>query len=127
MSMRSVMVIDDSDADQYLAKKSIAKYDSGIEVLKAYDGQEALDILGKLPTQPEVIFLDINMPRMNGHEFLAEYEKWENRSPVIVMLTSSDQKEDKERSMAYKCVKEYFTKPLVFSTLERVEKLVSGS
>lgn len=127
MSMRSVMVVDDSEADQYLAKKSIAKYDSGIEVLKAYDGQEALDILGKLPTQPEVIFLDINMPRMNGHEFLAEYEKWENRSPVIVMLTSSDQKEDKERSMAYKCVKEYFTKPLVFSTLERVEKLVSGS
>jgi len=59
-------------------------------VLQAYDGQEALEVLKDLDTQPDVIFLDINMPRMNGHEFLEEYSKWDKCSVVIIMLTSSD-------------------------------------
>lgn len=120
MTMKSVMIIDDSEGDQFLAKDIIEQFDSNIEILQAYDGQEALEILGDLPQQPNLIFLDINMPRMNGHEFLEEYETWENQTVVVIMLTSSDQEQDKEKSMAHKCVKNYFTKPLDLSALEAV-------
>ncbi|RKQ69023.1 response regulator receiver domain-containing protein [Litorimonas taeanensis] len=118
--MRTVMIVDDSEPDQYLAKDAIEEFDSSINILQAYDGQEALDLLMELPEQPHVIFLDINMPRMNGHEFLAEYETWENRSAVVIMLTSSDQDEDKAKSRAHKSVIDYFTKPMSASSLEKV-------
>ena len=121
--MHSVMIIDDSEADQFLAKYAIEEFDPDINVLQAYDGQEALEVLKDLDTQPDVIFLDINMPRMNGHEFLEEYSKWDNCSVVIIMLTSSDQEIDKEKSTAYASVVAYFTKPLDIDSLAKVLQL----
>ena len=115
--MGSVMIVDDSESDQFLSKVIIEKLNPDIKILQAYDGQEALEILADLPKQPDVIFLDINMPRMNGHEFLEKYKTWEEQATVVIMLTSSDQERDKEKSMAYKCVKKYFTKPLDTSAL----------
>lgn len=112
------MIVDDSEADQFLAKLIIEGFDPDIEILQAYDGQEALEILKDLPKQPDVIFLDINMPRMNGHEFLAEYDTWDVKSQIIIMLTSSSQEQDKEKSLAHKCVKQYFEKPLDSVSLE---------
>lgn len=120
MGMISVMVVDDSEADQMLAKMIIEEFDESIEVLQAYDGEEALEILEKRSKQPDVIFLDINMPRMNGHEFLDKYDAWENTTTVVIMLTSSDQVWDKEKSMAHQCVKKYFTKPLETAYLEEI-------
>ncbi|NKC01953.1 MAG: response regulator [Pseudomonadales bacterium] len=124
MSISSVMIVDDSEPDQFIAKNNVEKFDNSIEVLQAYDGQEALEILAELPTQPDFIFLDINMPRMNGHEFLEEYETWEDNTVVVVMLTSSDQEQDKEKSLAYTCVKKYFSKPLDQSLLVDVVDLL---
>ena len=112
MNIKSVMIIDDSEMDQYLAKYMIEKYDNNIQILQTYDGEEALEVLKSIPKQPDLIFLDINMPRMNGHEFLEVYDNWEGHSEVVIMLTSSDQEQDKERSMAFKCVKKYCIKPI---------------
>lgn len=114
------MIIDDNEADQFLTKLIVEEFDSNIESLQAYDGQEALDILSKLPKQPSVILLDINMPRMDGHEFLHEYTQWTEQTAVVVMLTSSDQEQDKEKSLSYKCVKQYITKPLKPTALETI-------
>lgn len=124
--MHSVMIIDDSEPDQYLAQHVIEEFDPNIKILSAYDGQEALDVLRDLPQQPDVIFLDINMPRMNGHEFLEEYETWDNRSVIIIMLTSSDQDLDKEKSKAHNSVIDYFTKPLDVSKLKKVPELLAS-
>jgi len=118
MSIKSIMIIDDSEMDQYLAKYMIKKYDASIETLQTYDGQEALEVLQSLEKQPDLIFLDINMPRMNGHEFLEKYDNWEGRSEVVIMLTSSDQEQDKEKSMAFKCVKKYCIKPMELPDLK---------
>ena len=120
MTMKTVMIIDDSETDQYLSTHIIKKYDANIEILQAYDGEEALEILKALPIQPDLIFLDINMPRMNGHEFLEVYDKWEKRSEVIIMLTSSDQEQDKENSLAYQCVKKYYVKPIGIIDLKTI-------
>lgn len=124
MNLSCVMIIDDSEADQYLCMRTIEEYNSDIKLLRAYDGQEALEILNVVEQKPDVIFLDINMPRMDGHEFLEHYNKREeDKSAVIVMLTSSNQERDKEKSRAYKCVKKYLLKPLDNLILDEIAAL----
>jgi CheY-like chemotaxis protein len=122
--MKSVMIVDDSEADQYLAQDVIEQFDPNIEIHQAFDGKEALEKLSVLDPQPDVIFLDINMPRMNGHEFLEVYSQWENHSKVVIMLTSSDQDYDKEKSKAHNTVINYFIKPLQLEALKSIVPLV---
>jgi CheY-like chemotaxis protein len=120
------LVIDDSETDQFICSCILEEYNGDIEILKAYDGKEGLEILADLDTPPEIILLDINMPRMNGHEFLAEYTKThENPASVVVMLTSSSQERDKEDSMQYKFVKEYQEKPLSVEAIQKLAALIS--
>lgn len=121
MKISCVMLVDDSESDQFICKSLLERHDAELTILQAYDGQEALEILESTENKPEIIFLDINMPRMNGHEFLAEYNKTEyDKSIVIAMLTSSQQKTDKENSAAYTCVKHYLVKPLGLPDLQTI-------
>lgn len=120
MTLATVMIVDDSEADHFICNHTLKKYNSNINIIAAYDGQEALDILAETEVHPQVIFLDINMPRMNGHEFLEKYSEiyGDKRCSVVVMLTSSDQENDKQQSMAYKSVVDYFTKPLSVQAID---------
>ncbi len=118
MDVNCVLVVDDSAADQFITKRLLATFDSSIAVLQAYDGDEALRLLDTLAKSPDLILLDINMPAMNGHEFLEEYTSREMQAAVVVMLTSSDQESDRERALAHKCVRRYIIKPLEVSDLE---------
>lgn len=130
MILSSVMVVDDSEADQFICDHILRKHNLNIDILTAYDGEEALAVLKNADNLPQLIFLDINMPRMNGHEFLEKYSNTYDlsQSPVVVMLTSSDHKEDIDKSMAFDAVSEYFTKPLDLDALsdfyEKNKKLI---
>lgn len=119
MVLSSVLVVDDSEADHFICDYILKKHNPDIEILTAQDGEEALAVLASADKPPQVIFLDINMPRMNGHEFLEAYASIydPNKAPVVVMLTSSDQKQDVDSSMAYEAVIEYLTKPLDLEVL----------
>ena len=123
MDIKKVMVVDDSEADQFLTQSIIEKYDDTIEIFQAYDGIEALDMLIEKKMKPDIIFLDINMPRMNGLEFLEEYAKHTSQQNVVTMLTSSDQENDKKISMSYDFVMNYFIKLLNQEDLERLHKM----
>ena len=78
--LKSVLLIDDNKADNFIHKAYIMKH-GGVETIEMVTGgEEALKFLtskasGEYP-RPELIFLDINMPRMNGWEFLEEYDLW---------------------------------------------------
>ncbi len=125
--IQRVLVIDDSETDQFICSCILEEYNNDIEILKAYDGKEGLEILAQLDKPPEMILLDINMPRMNGHEFLAEYTKMHSDpASVVVMLTSSSQERDKEESMQYKFVKQYQEKPLSVEAVQKLESLLKG-
>lgn len=115
----TVMVVDDCDVAQMIAAVEIEQADPTIAIVEAYDGQEALDKLKAMPFQPDLIFLDINMPRMNGHEFLEAYQSVCPQSRVA-MMSSSGLDEDKRRAAQHACVKHYFTKPFVQHHIEQV-------
>ncbi|MCD1263869.1 response regulator [Shinella sp. AETb1-6] len=123
MKIQSILVVDDDENDQFICEYTIRKYDPAIHVLKAFDGAEALDVLRG--DTPDAIILDINMPVMNGFEFLDRYaEEFEVHAPIVAMLTSSRLGKDRERAMQYDFVKSYFEKPLVPDHLRMMDELL---
>lgn len=128
MTLSSILVVEDSEPDQFLFKCVIENHDPDIEILQAYDGQQALDILNKNGKSPDVILLDVNMPRMDGFEFLEKYEQTfdENKAGIVVLLTSSNQTKDKEKAVTFKSVKKYIEKPLNDEHLMHILEIVGG-
>ncbi len=119
-----VMLIDDNEADNVYHQIMIERSGVVSDVVVKESGFEALDYL-KQEASPDVdlIFLDINMPGMNGFEFLEQYAKLTVRHPaaIVVMLTSSPSSEDHQRAEQYPAIKAYMTKPL---SAEATVKLV---
>jgi CheY-like chemotaxis protein len=125
MKIHSILVVDDDENDQFICDYTIRKFDPSIRVIKAFDGTEALDVLRR--ETPDAIILDINMPVMNGFEFLDRYaEEFEVHAPVVAMLTSSHLGKDRERAMQYAFVKSYFEKPLQADHLRVMAELLEG-
>lgn len=115
--MKSIMVVDDSDADQFIIETLVTKLDSSIQLYKIWDGEEALEFLNDSENDsPSIIFLDINMPRMNGFEFLEAYRKLLEKGLVqeipIIMYSTSEEEADKQKAQEYYVVKDYLVKPL---------------
>lgn len=113
------MLVDDNPHDNFFHKRTIKKVDSTTVVIEKSSGLEALEYLKSNKENedllPVLIFLDINMPRMNGWEFLQEYEQLDKElqsKVIIVMLTSSDNDNDVARAKAWDFLSDYITKPL---------------
>lgn len=123
--MNTILLIEDNEADQFLGEMIISASHPLVRILKARDGEEALEVLEEFGDQPDLILLDINMPRMNGLEFLEVFSEHNKKEiPVVVMLTSSDQELDKQQAQVYKCVKDYLLKPITKDKVEQLDKLV---
>lgn len=119
MTLSCIMVVEDSEADQFLCKVAVEKYNSEAVLLQAYDGQQATEILSNADIMPDVILLDINMPRMDGYEFLEEnHQMLEEQNIAVIMLTSSNHEKDEKRSRDFKCVKKYIEKPVSLEFLK---------
>jgi CheY-like chemotaxis protein len=123
MIFSSVMIVDDNEADQYLTKAIVENFAPDAEIIQAYDGQQALELLGELDEAPDFIFLDINMPGMNGFEFLEKYQSLNDAKSPVLMLTSSDQEADQKKAKVYACVKAYLVKPLAGSHLKQLKDI----
>jgi len=109
----NVLVIDDNEADQFLSEYAIEQNGADIVINKAYDGKEALEFLQSCELPPAILFLDLNMPGMNGFDFLEAYQTHcKDKASVIVILTSSIRDDDYQQCIAYPQVKEVLTKPL---------------
>ncbi|MBV9986655.1 MAG: response regulator [Chitinophagaceae bacterium] len=86
--------VDDDADDQEIFGLAIAELDGTATCRFANDGLEALEALQDESFTPSLIFIDLNMPRMNGNECLAELKKLERLSkvPIFIYSTSSDPK-----------------------------------
>lgn len=87
--VKTVLIVEDDAEDVNLLTDALEEIDPALELLVAYNGLEALTILDKLTAPPRLIILDINLPKMNGINCLAEIKKDKRYSDIPVILFSS--------------------------------------
>ncbi|WP_158545255.1 response regulator [Bremerella cremea] len=122
--MRKILVVDDDEGFQFLCKMVFKRSGEPFQILEAYDGVQALEILQSDDPKPDLILLDINMPRMNGHQFLEEYSKQAvGEVPIVAMLTSSEQQRDRQNALSYSFVQDYLLKPLCIEHIQKLKRL----
>jgi len=92
---RICLLVDDDEDDREIFCLALADADPSVKCIQAKDGLEALNLLKDRSFVPDYIFLDLNMPLMNGKECLEEIRKQRhlNEVPVIIFSTSSSEKD----------------------------------
>ena len=115
----TIGLIDDDHVYQFTAKRIIELVDPSQKVLVFSNGKEAIEFFMQEPLHqnslPDVIFLDINMPVMNGWEFLEAYSLIKpelGKKITIYMVSSSVDEKDILRSKKFETVKDFIIKPL---------------
>ena len=118
----TILLVDDDEVDVMTVKRAFTKANITNKVYVATNGVEALEMLRgpDLPTTRRIVLLDLNMPRMNGIEFLREIRKDPQlMNLTVVVLTTSN--EDRDRVEAFQLnVAGYLLKPVTFSDFAEV-------
>jgi response regulator RpfG family c-di-GMP phosphodiesterase len=129
-SIGTVMLVDDNDTDNFISKRIIEITKFSDNVIVKNSGKSALDYLVENKESPDaipdIIFLDINMPIVDGFVFLYEYEKFSNSVKDkcrVIILSSSDNKRDIDKIVNNDFVIKFVTKPLTEKTLEEIKEL----
>ena len=122
-----VMLVDDNDTDNFISKRIIEITNFANEVIVKSSGKSALDYLEEnndnAESLPEIIFLDINMPIVDGFVFLYEFEKFNDTVKdkcKVIILSSSDNKRDIDKIVNNDYVIKFITKPLTETALEEI-------
>jgi len=125
VKMKKILIVDDEVNNRLLLEEILEDFkDQGVEVLQAGDGKQALDII--ISESPDLIFLDIMMPTINGYEVCHIVKKELKLSDMyIVLLTAKGQAEDKHRGFDVMCDK-YITKPFYFNEVLAIAESVLG-
>ena len=122
-----VMLVDDNDTDNFISKRiiEITKFAQRVEVKNS--GQGALEYLRNNESNPDnipsIIFLDINMPVVDGFVFLYEFEKFKELVRTkckVIILSSSDNKRDIDKIVNDNHVIRFITKPLTEIALDEI-------
>ncbi|WP_299551194.1 response regulator [Seonamhaeicola sp.] len=126
MNTLNILLIEDDMIEVMKLNRTISKLQLNHKIIEANNGEEALKILRKKEKLPDIILLDLNMPKINGIEFLNMLKKDDTLRyiPTIVLTTSNNQKDLLE---CYKIgIAGYVLKPLKYETyVSKIEKLLA--
>lgn len=122
---KTILFIDDDEISNFVSVKTIEDANIADHIISVTSARQGLDLLidfieGRTDQLPDLIFLDINMPVMNGWDFLEEYRTFKdrlNKNITIIILTSSVYQHDKEKATTFDEVDDYTLKPLSISDL----------
>lgn len=126
--IKCVLLVDDDSSANFISKNVISKLDCAEEVLVAQNGKEALHIIEDRCLRqvsddcPQLIFLDVKMPVMDGFEFMKEFESLDmktRKKPVVIMLTTSTNPIDVQMAQQFQ-IAEFLNKPLRKDTLSHL-------
>jgi CheY-like chemotaxis protein len=123
MKNLSVLIVDDSEADRYILKRMLNELAFDISIFEMSDGESALEFMGDFEENqrkyvegfpPLITFLDINMPIKDGYEYLSEFstlrKKFNMEHSIVMMFTSSERQDDKDKALKYSFVKGFLIK-----------------
>jgi CheY-like chemotaxis protein len=129
-----VLCVDDDAITLMLCKKVISKAEFSLEIDTTNNGEEALKYFENLNVEkehnsllisPQLIFLDLNMPIMNGWEFLdlfSQSDYYKNYSDIkVVVLSSTIDPKDIEKSKQYEMVSNFLSKPITIEMLKSID------
>lgn len=128
--LNCILLVDDDEPTNFLNKMILEDVNCAKTIEVAESGRSALTYLEKASqkgnhSSPDLIFLDINMPAMNGWEFLEQYSSLKQRhkaNVVIVMLTTSLNPDDRAKASKIPDVSGFETKPLTPEKLQSILK-----
>ena len=123
-SKHTVLIVDDNVEDRFILKRYLQKTNLSLLVLEADSGADGIDILTspgdelaqRFPgiSTPLILFLDVNMPLMNGWQFVDELERRQHEidlNPIVVLMySSSDSDYEKKKADEHKTVASYIVK-----------------
>lgn len=121
--MLKVLIIDDDDIVLLVERKMLQRCLISTEPLSFKGGKQALEYLKETNDNEDVlILLDINMPQMNGWEFLQHLEELQNESKIyVIMVTSSIDRYDKEVAQKFSKVIGFIEKPITAENCEKIK------
>ena len=120
---QTILLVDDDIDDHEFFGIAISRINNDIKILKAENGQQAIELLEKIDQLPDYVFLDLNMPAVDGKQFLRlvkNHPRFNNL--YIVMYTTSSNQEDVKETLALGA-KNYITKP---DTIEEIVAKISA-
>ncbi|NQZ75652.1 MAG: response regulator [Ekhidna sp.] len=117
-----ILLIDDDPTVNFLNRVFIEKSDLGAKTTVITFAKDALDQIGKGTLQPAIILLDLNMPKMDGWQFVEQFQKLpsDKQQSKIIILSSTINPSDKEKANQIPEIVDFISKPL---TLKKVEQL----
>lgn len=119
MSTHLILLIDDDPVSNKFNSMIIQRNHPNIEILAVTGAMEAIQYLKEQTRKPDLIFLDLNMPVMNGWDFMDEYHKL-NLNIEIMIITSSEDPKDMDKAENYNEIKGYVVKPISKVTLSNI-------
>lgn len=126
--MKHLLLLDDEDVFNFIHHQVILSVDPSVKVSETTSGEQALQFLkvreGLSESLPDAVFVDINMPEINGFEFLAIYQREIEpmlpRKPKIYMVTSSLFESDRTRALGYSVVNGFLEKPVSAANMREI-------
>lgn len=118
--IKRILLVDDDNLTNLFTKFILGRYNKELEINVCLNGQEAINYLQATDSPPDLIILDVNMPLVDGFEFLDWQSQSSFQETCVVMYSTSDREEDIKLSLQYKQVVEYIEKPF---DLEKVKEL----
>ncbi|KAA9340646.1 response regulator [Adhaeribacter soli] len=123
LPLKTILLVDDDDTTNYLNQRLLESLNAAEKIVVLKDGEQAIDYLIKACQAgneeaypcPDLMFLDIKMPVMDGFEFLEAYKEVKakfDKEIIILMLTSSASFYDLEKLKQYPDVKKHYSKSL---------------
>lgn len=130
----NIFIVDDDMIYQFTAGKTIESIKCGATISIFPNGEKAINFLAEnvdnAKELPDIIFLDINMPVMDGWQFLEAYNKLKQlfcKKIIIYMVSSSSDREDIEKSRDFFGVDDYIVKPILRDRYKEIVDLFNFS
>ncbi len=124
-SQNPILLVEDDQVDALTVQRAFKQLEIPNKILHVENGEEALDLLVSNEIRPCIILLDLNMPKMNGLEFLEIAKKDESiKSIPIIILTTSKEHQDRITSFNYS-VAGYMVKPVDYNEFLEMVKTIT--